>query len=441
MQERDAIVRPCLVRSHLFRTRRRMQGARWRVIGLAMVASVGAALALTSGCNAHASNAAVGHVQPAGMRIAGPHTPGIAPYKVGPCGTLNVWTPDQIRLPKHKHRPARAQHPVLLWIADDERTYTRTNYGGAHLARKGVVVVTLPFEQATGQCRTSPSSERSGSLREQLSALQWVNRNIATFGGDPARVTIVGVGSGAGDAQALLTSAPARPLFQQIAAFDGQLLREHVGQVAHVPVLLGVSRQPDRGPRAAHTPFVAAPTLAAAATAQSKERATYAQWLLSEFGAMARDAALVYPSTHPASAYLLAMHDRRQTYGMLHWADLQTNAEAPVFLTVASVPAAAADTRQQVDRGAWPALLMNNPAALVSMPDAALRTLADTLSDYLVAFAMHGDPAVAGRPNWPAYDTGIRNYLELSGNVHTARDPLPDVLELHRQRSEAAWQP
>ncbi len=418
--------------------------ARWQSIALVMTISLGVALAATSGWSAHRSFADTGHPQPAGMRRVGVSMRGIVHYEVGPCGALKLWAADLRGSPKLSHRTAAARLPVLVWIPDDALSHASTNYDGAQLAVKGVVVVTLPFASDRAHCRGSPGSDATRALHEQLTALRWVRQHIAAFGGDPARVTVVGIGSGARHAQTLLSSAHARQLFRQLAAFDGQLLPEGAGQPANVPVLLGVSRQPDRGARAARGPFADAHTQVSGAAPQAAYRAAYERWLVTAFGAMAKDAAHVYPATTPDSSYLLAMYDRQQTYGMLRWADQQAGARAPVFLAVASVPSAAPETARQVDRGAWPALLMNNPSAIASgggMPDVHLLTLADTLSDYLVAFAAHGDPAVAGRPDWQAYDTGMRRYLELSGNVHTAREPLTDVLELHRQRSAAAWKP
>ena len=440
-QERGFIIRPCLRLSYLYHTCSRSNGARLRRIALAIVASVSAVFALLSGTFAYAANAVPSHVQSATNRTMGIQTQSRPPHSVGPCASLNLWATDTRGSAQHGRRTVAVRRPVLVWIPDDGRKDARARYDGAHLAEKGVIVVTMPSARATAQCVGTPGSAGVRTLRAHLAALQWVHDNIAAFGGDAARVTVVGIGSGATHAQALLSSALARPLFQQLAAFDGQMPPMRAGQLAHVPVLLGVSRTPEYGAREAIAPTAAASTVAGTASEQLRARAVYDQWLLTEFGANAADAAHVDPFANAAGAYRLAMHDRRQTYGMLHLADLQASAEAAVFLAVASVPAEAPDENQQVDRDAWPALLMNNPAALISAPDAGLLALADTLSDYLVAFATHGHPAVSGRPHWPAYDTGIRNYLELSGNIHTARDPLTDVLELHRPHSEAAWKP
>jgi len=45
--------------------------------------------------------------------------------------------------------------------------------------------------------------------------------------------------------------------------------------------------------------------------------------------------------------------------------------------------------------------------------DLAKPPLAETMSDYWVAFAKTGDPNGGGRPRWPVYDPMSNAYLEL----------------------------
>jgi len=50
-------------------------------------------------------------------------------------------------------------------------------------------------------------------IADQITALQWVKKHIADFGGDPSQVTIYGQSAGAGSVRALLGSPPAFGLF------------------------------------------------------------------------------------------------------------------------------------------------------------------------------------------------------------------------------------
>ncbi len=138
------------------------------------------------------------------------------------CLTLNVWRPAE---------PAREPRPVMVWLhggAFQTGTAAGPAYQGAALARRGgVIVVTLNYRVgALGFLHLGGGRSNLG-LQDQVAALRFVKREIAAFGGDPARVTVFGESAGAGSIVALLAMPAARGLFAraivQSAAPEGQL--------------------------------------------------------------------------------------------------------------------------------------------------------------------------------------------------------------------------
>jgi para-nitrobenzyl esterase len=150
-----------------------------------------------------------------GPNPAQPAAPGSdAPGYSEDCLYLNVW------------RPASSVDeplPVMVWIYGGGLVRGgASDYPGEFLARQGLVVVTfnyrlgrLGFFAHPALARESPAEVRGNyGYMDQIAALQWVQRNIAAFGGDPERVTIAGESAGGGSVLVLLTSPLARGLFR-----------------------------------------------------------------------------------------------------------------------------------------------------------------------------------------------------------------------------------
>ncbi|MFJ2509819.1 carboxylesterase/lipase family protein [Streptomyces griseoviridis] len=152
----------------------------------------------------------------------GPLVPLSLPIDVRPQGTdwltLNVGTPD----------PGAAGLPVLVWIPVGGYLSAASSdpmYDPAALAKAGVVVVTLNCRVgAEGFAFLDDVPPNRGFL-DQIAALEWVQRNIAAFGGDPGRVTVGGQSAGAGSVAALLSMKSARGLFRRAIAHSVPGLR------------------------------------------------------------------------------------------------------------------------------------------------------------------------------------------------------------------------
>ena len=149
------------------------------------------------------------------------------------CLTLNVWTP---------RTAAVAKLPVMVWIHGGALIFGAGGlpvYDGAALAQRGAVVVTVNYRLGAFGFFAHPAIVPPGSgnpmnfgLLDQIAALQWVQRNIAAFGGDPGNVTIFGQSAGAESVLALLTSPLATGLFHKAIAQSPYGIPSHTAATA-----------------------------------------------------------------------------------------------------------------------------------------------------------------------------------------------------------------
>jgi para-nitrobenzyl esterase len=143
------------------------------------------------------------------------------------CLFINVHTPDP---------PPQEPAPVMVWIhgggftTGDGLQYGGGTDGSVIVRNSGVVVVS--FNYRLGQfgflahaALTTEDPEHPGSgnygLEDQIAALQWVQRNIAAFGGDPSNVTIFGESAGGWSVCAHLASPRSAGLFQRAIVESG----------------------------------------------------------------------------------------------------------------------------------------------------------------------------------------------------------------------------
>lgn len=142
------------------------------------------------------------------------------------CLTLNIWTP--------KNSSQDTPLPVMVWLHGGAFVYGSGSdpmYNGQALAGGGAaIVVTLNYRLgALGFLAhpelTAETPESSGSgnyaLMDQRLALEWVQKNIAAFGGDPQKVTLFGQSAGAISVGMHLVSTGSWPLFHAAIVQSG----------------------------------------------------------------------------------------------------------------------------------------------------------------------------------------------------------------------------
>ena len=166
--------------------------------------------------------------RPTGVRDAtqfAPHCPQLAsPFGLAStsedCLFLNVFTPS--------HEQAGAHSPVMVWIHGGALVTGESNdYDPTKLVEDGVTVVTINYRLGALGFLADPAladaNGQSGDygLMDQQAALRWVQRNIASFGGDPRNVTIFGESAGGLSVLSQVASPAARGLFAKAIAESG----------------------------------------------------------------------------------------------------------------------------------------------------------------------------------------------------------------------------
>ena len=142
------------------------------------------------------------------------------------CLYLNVWTPS---------KTGNEKLPVLVYfygggfMAGDG---SELRYDGESMARQGIVAVTVNYRLGIFGFLSHPELTKesphhaSGNygLLDQSAALQWVQKNIAAFGGDPKKITIAGESAGSFSVSAQMASPLSKNIIAGAIGESGSLL-------------------------------------------------------------------------------------------------------------------------------------------------------------------------------------------------------------------------
>ncbi|KAH7970458.1 hypothetical protein HPB49_007475 [Dermacentor silvarum] len=169
------------------------------------------------------------------------------------CLYLNVWTavPDQ-----QKVTSGTVLKPVVVILHGGVFSFGNTGsllYDGSALAALGnVTVVSMNFRLGVFGFLDAMNRQAPGNvgLLDQRMALLWVRRNIQAFGGDPEKVTLLGLSSGAASGGLHMTSPQSRGLFHAAILEGGGPLcdafvepsRRSLERANHLAGLLSCSR-------------------------------------------------------------------------------------------------------------------------------------------------------------------------------------------------------
>jgi len=375
------------------------------------------------------------------------------------CLYLNVW------------RPANATRrlPVMVWFYGGALTRGAASlplYDGAALARRGVILVSVNYRVGYPGFFAHPALSREAAdggklanygLMDQIAALEWVQRNIHAFGGDPQRVTLFGQSAGAFSVQLMMLSPKARGLFhraivqsgyyrgsyprlastapdgKRAAEQDGVELLKAIGvETEDVAVLRGLSSAqlqslPPHGVaggipaidgqyvvedmwtslragRIGKVPLMIGAT--------DRETPRLPPDIMKQFRAITAtfitpaDEARLEAAYGGPAAYERHLISDFTFAGMLRsFAAFHRAQGHPTYrYRFAALPEAAAEKYEGLPHsGELPYVFGNPGAAQWPMGDRD-RAVSDTAMDYWVEFARRGKPAPRGRPAWPLDD-------------------------------------
>jgi para-nitrobenzyl esterase len=394
------------------------------------------------------------------------------------CLYLNVWT--AVKSPKERR-------PVMVWIHGGAFTRgagSTPTYDGEKLATKGVVLVSINYRLGVFGFLAHPeltkeSEHRSSgnyALLDQIATLEWVKQNIASFGGDPKRVTIFGESAGSWAVNYLMATPVARGLFHRVigesgASFgsnttlanaeksgekfaasvgaadlralraktadellkapgafppnvDGWLLSEDIHSIfAHgkqndVPLIAGFNA--DEGTTLSPWP--------ASGTAKS-----FTDQARRTFGKLADDFLKIYPAgsdEEASTAHYNSFRDQRFGWQMRTWVRMSTQSgHAKSYMYYFSrIPPSPESARYRAYHAAEIAYVFGNFRAGRPWEDAD-RKLSDAISSYWVNFAATGDPNGKGLAKWPVYDAASDTALEFGNQVELRRALHKDALD------------
>lgn len=416
---------------------------------------------------------------------------------VGPmsedCLTLNIWAPEDA-----------TDAPVFVWIHGGALVSGSSRfsmYDGRHLAEQGLVVVSINYRLGVLGWLAHPalSAEQANGvsgnygLLDQIAALQWIEGNIAAFGGNPDQVTIAGESAGALSVTYLMASPRARSLFDRAIAQSAYLIstphlrEERFGQPSAEAVGswlqaqlgaedLAALRAMDAGelanaalragylawgtidgdvlPRELVDVFDAgeqAPVPVLAGFNQGEIRSlrrllppapeaetAYREAIARGYGDLAADVLRFYPPGNIDEAMLATLRDAMYGWTAERLAASQAERGQPSFLYLFDHSTPATDNAGLHAFHASEIPYMFGTIGQVTeswpaIPDMALeRDLSSAMVGYWASFARGEVPVAEGQPDWTPYAEG-QAFMHFAEVPRPSHDVFPGHFELHEQ--------
>ena len=388
------------------------------------------------------------------------------------CLYLNVWT---------GAKKTDEKRPVMVWIYGGAFVGGMTSFpttDGTNFAKKGVVLVSIAYRLGPMGFLAHPelsaeSGNGSGSygIQDQIAGLQWVQNNIAKFGGDPSNVTIFGESAGGMSVGMLVASPAARGLFHRAISESGGAVSPTRGTLktaeesgkaflsklgaddikAARTLSAETIQEGLKGammgfwPVAENSTIMANPyTLFEAGkfndtpilvgtnshegrlfSAQKTTGAEFEQTIRSQYALNAEELLRAYPHETDDEATRSTQDIMRDTifaWPTWAWAKLQSrNGKNKVFVyyfdhrTPASPDGA--------DHGSEISYVFGNLGGFGGTDGPEAEALHELMSSYWVNFAENGDPNGEGLPEWPEFDEKEQQVMVIDGESGAREHP------------------
>jgi para-nitrobenzyl esterase len=402
------------------------------------------------------------------------------------CLTLNVWAQNGAH-----------GRPVMVWIHGGALVGGSSSeplYDGVKLAQQGILFVSINYRLGLlgyfAHPALSAESPRNVSgnygLLDQIEALQWVRDNIAAFGGDPKKVTIVGESAGALSVIELMASPLARGLFIRAISQSGympsyRVLHEETlglpsaeagGKALAVaagasdaaalratdltvlfkaglatgwqpePIIDGVVLRRQLAETFFHGEQAKVPVIAGFNEGEIRSllflmpkapdsQSAYEADVRSRFGTKAADYLVVYPGADPRADVMASVRDGLYGWAAQNLVRQQAVAGQPAYLYFFRHSTPAERTR---DLAAFHASELPyvfgqvGPSAVLgpNWPRPPLSSeetqLSEAMMSYWTSFVRDGVPKAEGQPNWPRYTPRAHAYLDIDDRPSAGLD-------------------
>ncbi len=144
------------------------------------------------------------------------------------CLYLNIWMPKSF----FGKNETQKKYPVMVWIHGGGFVSGGSNqeiFDGSSMANEGVIVVTFNYRLGRFGFFARPDLQQENEenkwanygIMDQIAALQWVQKNISSFGGDSDNITLFGESAGGASIISLMTISEAKGLFNKAIIQSG----------------------------------------------------------------------------------------------------------------------------------------------------------------------------------------------------------------------------